>query len=222
MNQQELKRHISRGEGQYLEFKKKANHPEKIVKELVAFANTGGGLLVLGVDDDGTLSGTRNIEGEAFILEDAIKKWVRPKPAYEVEVIKLNEKKGIALFRIEEGNRKPYNVKLEGDEGKGRAYVRSGEESLQASREMREIIRRRLKPGNIGFEFGEKEKILMQYIEESGKITIPEFRRVAKIPKFVASRTLIKLVLANVLDIKPSGTEDLYFSKTPATTSEAR
>ncbi len=218
MDLQELKRLISRGEGQYLEFKKKANHPEKIIKELVAFANTGGGLLVLGVDDDGTLSGTRNIEGEVFILEDAITKWVRPKPLYSIETIKLNEKKGIATFRIEEGKRKPYFVKLDDDEGRGKAYVRSGEESLQASREMREIIRRRLKPGNIGFEFGEKEKLLMQYIEESGEITIPEFRRVAKIPKFVASRTLIKLVLANVLDVKPSGTGDLYFPKTLATT----
>lgn len=213
MDLPELKRLISRGEGQYLEFKKKANHPEKIIKELVAFANTGGGLLVLGVDDDGTMSGTRNIDGEAYVLEDAIQKWVRPRPAYEVEIIKLNEKKGLALFHIEEGKRKPYFVKLEADVGKGKAYVRSGEESLQASREMREIIRRRLKPHNIQFEFGEKEKVLMEYLEETGKITIPEFRQVARLNKHIASRTLVRLVLANVLDVKPSGTGDFYYSR---------
>lgn len=214
MNLQELKRLVSRGEGQYLEFKKKANHPEKIIKELVAFANTGGGLLVLGVDDDGTISGTRNIEGEVFILEDAVTKWVRPKPVYKIEVIKLNEKKGVALFHIEEGKRKPYFVKLEQDPGNGKAYVRNGEESLQASREMREIIRRRLKPGNIHFEYGEKEKVLMQYLEEHDSIQLQELRQIANIPKFVASRTLIRLVLANVLDVKPSGTGDLYSAKT--------
>lgn len=218
MDLQELKRLISRGEGQYLEFKKKANHPEKIIKELVAFANSGGGLLVLGVDDDGTLSGTRNIEGEVFILEDAITKWVRPRPVYKVEIIKLNEKKGIALFHIEEGKRKPYFVKLEEDTGKGRAYVRSGEESLQASREMREIIRRRLKPANIQFEYGEKEKVLMQYLEEHQYIQVGELRRIAQVPKFVASRTLVRLVLANVLDVKPSGSGDLYYSKILTTT----
>ncbi|MCE7991966.1 MAG: ATP-binding protein [Roseivirga sp.] len=218
MDLQELKRLISRGEGQYLEFKKKANHPEKIIKELVAFANSKGGLLVLGVDDDGTLSGTRSIEGEVFILEDAIAKSIRPRPVYKVEIIKLNEKKGVALFHIEEGKRKPYFVKLEEDTGKGRAYVRSGEESLQASREMREIIRRRLKPGNIHFEYGEKEKVLMQYLEEHESIQVNELRRIAQIPKFVASRTLVRLVLANVLDVKPSGSGDLYYSKTLATT----
>lgn len=218
MDLQELKRLVSRGEGQYLEFKKKANHPEKIIKELVAFANTGGGLLVLGVDDDGTISGTRNIEGEAFILEDAVNKWVRPKPSYRVDIIKLNEKKGIALFRIEEGTRKPYFVKLEEDSGKGSAYIRNGEESLQASREIREIIRRRLKPGNIHFEYGEKEKVLMQYLEEHDSIQLQELRQIANISKFVASRTLIRLVLANVLDVKPSGTGDLYYTRTLITT----
>ncbi len=216
MDLAELKRLISRGEGLYLEFKKKANHPEKIIKELVAFANTGGGLLVLGVDDDGTVSGTRNIEGEAYVLEDAIRKWVRPQPAYEVEMIRLNEKKGLALFHIEEGKRKPYFVKLEEDTGKGKAYVRSGEESLQASREMREIIRRRFKSDNIQFEFGEKEKILMEYLEKHDTIGVQQLRQAAKISKFVASRTLVRLVLANVLDVKPTGSGDLYYSKTEA------
>ena len=49
----ELKQLVRRGEGQYLEFKKKADHPDKIVREMVAFANSGGGELLLGVDDHG-------------------------------------------------------------------------------------------------------------------------------------------------------------------------
>lgn len=208
-----LKKLTARGEGQYLEFKKKANHPEKIIKELVAFANTGGGILALGIDDDGTLSGTRNIEGEVFILEDAIAKWVRPKPVYETETLRINEKKGIALFHIQEGARKPYFVKLAADTDKGKAYVRLGEESLQASREMREIMRRRLRPSNIHFEYGEKEKVLMQYLEEKESIQLQELRNVAGITKFVASRTLIRLVLANVLEVRPSGNGDLYYTK---------
>ena len=82
------------GEGPFLEFKKKANHPDKIIKELVAFANAKGGKLLLGVDDDGTVSGTRNIEGEVFVLEEAIQSHIRPSLSYEVEIKKLSEKKG--------------------------------------------------------------------------------------------------------------------------------
>ena len=55
-----------------IEFKKKAAYPEKIVREIVALANTEGGVLLLGVDDDGTVSGQRFIEEEIFVMEKAI------------------------------------------------------------------------------------------------------------------------------------------------------
>ncbi|MEQ8573732.1 MAG: ATP-binding protein, partial [Fulvivirga sp.] len=51
MTFQELKRLVSQGESETLEFKRKVAHPEKIVKEIVAFANTKGGKLLIGVSD---------------------------------------------------------------------------------------------------------------------------------------------------------------------------
>jgi len=69
---------IKRGEGQFVEFKKKANHPEKIVKEVVAFANSGGGNLFVGVDDDGQISGLKFPEDEEYILSKALKELCRP------------------------------------------------------------------------------------------------------------------------------------------------
>ena len=47
-----LRRLVSQGEGQHLEFKRKASYPDKIVRELIAFANSQGGTLLVGVDDD--------------------------------------------------------------------------------------------------------------------------------------------------------------------------
>jgi predicted HTH transcriptional regulator len=44
MDLKELKTLVKRGEGANLEFKLKASHPEKIVREVVAFANTDGGI----------------------------------------------------------------------------------------------------------------------------------------------------------------------------------
>ena len=98
MTLSELKILVKKGEGQHLEFKKKANHPDKIMKEVVAFANTDGGTLLVGVDDDGTLSGTRSIEGEAFIVEKAIKELTRPQVMYDVKILKINEKKALPFL----------------------------------------------------------------------------------------------------------------------------
>lgn len=214
MDQEFLQRLTSRGEGQYLEFKKKANFPEKILKELVAFANTGGGKLILGVDDDGTVSGTRNIEGEVFILEDAIDKLIRPRLSYAKEIVKLNEKKGVAIFDIPESKRKPHFVKSHPNTKNGIAFVRSKDASLKTSKEMREIMRRRNKDRDEQFNYGEKESTLMQLLEKRQFISLEEFSAQANISKYIASKTLVKLVLANVLDIKASHEGDQFFIKT--------
>ena len=51
MNFREIKAMVKAGENDFLEFKRKVRFPEKIVKEIVAFANTSGGTLLLGVED---------------------------------------------------------------------------------------------------------------------------------------------------------------------------
>ncbi len=201
------------GEGHFLEFKKKANHPDKIMKEVVAFANTDGGQLLIGVDDDGSPSGTRSIDGEAFIVEKAIAELTRPQVKYSVEIIKINEKKGIAVFDIPESSKKPHFVKEDANTRFGTAFVRSNDESLQASKEMREILKRSSKTRNERFEYGEKEKALMELIEENGHATLKSFSEHAKIKKFYASKTLVKLVLASVLDIEPAAEGDKYYLK---------
>ncbi len=214
MNLELLKNIAQQGEGQYLEFKKKANFPEKIVKELVAFANSYGGKLLLGVDDNGMVSGTRNIEGEVFVLEDAIAKLIKPKLAYSVDILKINDKKGVAVFHISEGNKKPYKVKDHSNNEAGTAFVRSGDESLKASREMKEILRRRNNIKDERFVYGDKEQVLMKMLDKAESITLDQFSEEAGISRTVASKTLIKLVLANLLDIAPSAEGDKFFIKT--------
>ncbi len=208
-----VQRLVAKGEGQRIEFKKKVNFPEKIVKEVVAFANTHGGKLLLGVDDDGTISGTRNIEGDVFLLEDAIKRLVNPAFDYEVHILKINQKKGVAIFNIPEGSDKPYGVKEHIKADHGTVFVRSGDESIKASKEMRQILRRRNNERDERFNYGAKEQVLMQMIDESQFVTLEEFANKAEIPKFMASKTLVKLVLANLLDIKPQSGCDQYFIK---------
>lgn len=209
----QLKKLTAKGEGLHLEFKKKANFPEKIAKELVAFANTDGGLLLLGVDDDGTVSGTRDIEGEVFVMEETIEKLIKPRLAYQAQVIKINDKKGLAIFEIPKSEKRPLYLRNAPQSKEGKAYVRNGDQSLQASREMREILRRRCSEKDIQFTFGEKEQMLMKLLDERQYITLLDFSKAAKISKFVASRTLIRLVLANVLEILPKEGEDHYRRK---------
>src|SRR5687767_10489320 len=83
---QELKKLVAQGEGPFLEFKRKASFPEKIIREMIAFANTRGGTLLLGVGDDGTLPGLKYPEDESHVIHQALKKCKPPLPVTETFV----------------------------------------------------------------------------------------------------------------------------------------
>lgn len=210
MTLQEVKALAAKGEGLKIEFKKKAAFPEKIVREVIALANTEGGDLLIGVDDDGTVSGQRFIEEEIFVMEKAIRELVLPKLEFEVFTIKLSEKKGVAVFRIPLSLVRPHFL-LEKD--KKQAYIRVQDRSIQASREVWEVLKKGRVPKDTIFTYGWKEDILMKALAEQEKITLREFARLAKIPRFLASKTLVRLVSANVLKIHPQESEDYFTLK---------
>jgi len=210
MTLQEIHRLAQQGEGLKIEFKKKAAFPEKIVREFIALANTEGGHLLIGVDDDGTVSGQKFIEEEVFVMEKAISELILPKLNYQLSVLKINAKKGVAVFYIEKSEHRPHFL-LEGNRKK--AYIRAADQSLQASKEIWEILRRGKNPKDMVFTYREKEDILMKALAQKDTITLNEYCAIANLPRFLASKTLVRLVLANVLKIIPRETEDIYCLK---------
>lgn len=225
MSMQEIQRLVSRGEGENIEFKRKVAHPEKIIREIVAFANTKGGNLLIGVDDNGSIPGIKFADEEIYVLEKAIRQWCRPKLEYEVEVVQINGKKSVVHYKIKESEKKPHYVlndeqksltsssKTRFRKHKGKAYVRFEDKSLQASPEVWKILKRGRKPRDMKFTFGEKEKLLMEHLEKHSHITLSEFTKLARLPRFRASQTLVLLVLANVLKIIPKEKEDIFMLK---------
>ena len=200
----------AKGEGLRIEFKKKAAFPEKIVREVIAFANTDGGDLLIGIDDDGTVSGQRYIEEEIFVMERAIRELIFPALTVEIFTVKLSEKKGVAVFRIQKSPDRPHYLH---EANRKQAFVRVQDRSIQASREVWEVLKKGRIPKDTIFTYGWKEEILIKAVEESGRITLKEFSKLAKIPHFLASKTLVRLVTANVLAIHPQESEDYFTVK---------
>ncbi|MGK7389548.1 MAG: AlbA family DNA-binding domain-containing protein [Candidatus Cyclobacteriaceae bacterium M2_1C_046] len=208
MDLREVKKLAGLGESQQVEFKKKAAFPDKIVKEVVAFANSDGGWLLLGVDDDGNLSGLKFPEEEKGVLDQSIKKLCKPFIKFTTYVVPLNQKKSIVAYEVPKSNRKPHKVIQDGFPV---CYVRVEDRSVKASREVQEIIRRQKYMRDMPVQYGDKEQVLMEYLQEHQHITLSEFQRVAGISKKQASRTLVHLVLANILDVEPLEKGDKYF-----------
>lgn len=198
---------VAAGEGASLEFKRKAAFPEKIVREMIAFANTKGGILLIGVGDDGSMPGLKHPGDELHVMELSLKK-VRPSLQYKVTLVPVNNSRAIIQYEIPESKRKPHFF-MNSNRLK-ESFVRVEDKSIKASRELREIVKRRQRMKDIRFHYGEHEKFLMQYLDEKECITVKEFASLCGLGKLYASRKLILLVLANVLKIVPHEKGDLY------------
>ena len=204
----ELKKLVAEGEGIQLEFKSKASFPEKIIRSLIAFANTEGGTLLIGVDDDGTIPGLKYPDEEGQVICEALKKYCRPSLIYKESIIAISEKKYVVRFDIPPSSKRPHSLVL--DKNSRQSFVREKDMSITASPEMEEIVRRSKNKRDIRFTFGDAEKKLMEYLHEHPTISLAEFQKLSALNRFKARRKLILLVLANVLKITATEKGDLY------------
>jgi predicted HTH transcriptional regulator len=203
---QDLKKLVARGEGLTLEFKRKAAYPEKIVREMIAFANSRGGVLLVGIGDDKTIPGLKYPEGESHVIREALKK-CKPPLQYKETFIPVGNSRTVIQYEIPESTKKPHyqTVGLEKE-----SYVRVADQSIRASKEMREIARRDQHKKDIRFHYGEHEKFLVEYLTENPDITLNKFIELRKIKRFDASKKLVLLVLADVLLISPHEKGDRF------------
>ncbi len=207
-----MKALVKQGEGMQIEFKLKAAHPDKIVREIVAFANSQGGTLLVGISDDKQIKGVKFVDEEEYILTKAIATYCFPAILYQIYRIPLGEERHVLALFIPPSDQKPHYVLHDFQNQIGKAYIRVADKSIQASKEVREILKGERKQRNIRFHYGDKEKLLMQYLGDNQKITVSQFMELAQIPRQIASRTLVLLVLAHVLKIRPLETEDEFIA----------
>lgn len=214
MTLKELEKRVLGGENLYTEFKHKINFPEKIAREIVAFANTKGGQLFVGIDDNKTIFGLKNAEEEVFALKNVIKKFIKFDVKYSISLIKINEKKSVLLADIQENSQKP-NFAFENENQKqGVAYVRVADKSVQASSEVIKLLKLQSQKVEIRLQFGNLQRKIVSLIDTNGFITVKTLAEKELISTLSASEKLIEMVLAGFLQIIPEEEkEDKYILK---------
>ena len=124
----ELLRLIRGGEDTFLELKVKLSNTEKIAQEIVALANTGGGVIVFGVNDQLRVEGVDDPERVQEDLVRICREEVQPPLVPFIERVALDNGRRIVALDIE-SKRRPYRTR------DGRFYLRIGAEKREASRE---------------------------------------------------------------------------------------
>ncbi len=209
----ELKRLVRAGEGEKLEFKRKAAHPDKIAKEIVAFANTRGGVVLIGVDDDATIYGSKTADEDEYVIRTFLEKHCAPQIKYYTEKIRVNARREVLALHIQESNRKPHYILPTHSQSQAKkiAYIRVRDMSVKASREMIFVLKQARRNRGVAIHYGDMERKLMQELDQFPRITLEETRQLLRTSKKKASYTLVQLVRAGILNIHPTEKGD-YFS----------
>ncbi|MFC2136217.1 RNA-binding domain-containing protein [Bacteroidota bacterium] len=215
MNQNKLARIIDGGEGLRVEFKQRFSTHEKISKELIAFANTRGGYLIIGVDDDKSIYGVDSEKGVTELLKEAAADFCEPPIELKIRYVEI-ENKELVVVEIDESNNKPHRIqdyKKDIDPSTADVYVRVNDKSVLASKEMIKILQARSEEKSLkNYVVGKSEKIVFDFLDKNETITVKELSRFANISGRRASRTLIKLVRANLLMIHSKDNGEDYFT----------
>lgn len=124
----ELMRMVRGGEDTYLELKVKLSNTEKIGQEIVALANTGGGVIVFGVNDQLRVEGVDDAESVQEELVRICREEIEPPLVPLIDRIAFDSGRRIVALDIE-GRRRPYRTR------DGRYYIRFGAEKREATRE---------------------------------------------------------------------------------------
>ena len=211
MTPRELEQLVDLGEGISLEFKRRVPQPERIAKEILAFANTNGGRIVLGVSDDGTIEGFEHIAEQQFLLRQATERHCSPPVEYDTERIVVGDRQDVIVVTVPESRTKPhFLVSDPSSNGEGPVYVRVEERSIEASDETVQKLREQRAEENVTFEFGETESLLMRYLDDYGRISVPQFAQLADISPEHASQTLLRLARADLLHLHESEDGDYF------------
>jgi predicted HTH transcriptional regulator len=216
MNSKTLRALIELGETDKVEFKRKFSGFEKIAKEMIAFANTRGGHLLIGIDDDGSIIGVASEKAEIDLVYTAAEHYCEPLIEIDIDIVPVDGEDVIAVY-IPESRTKPHRLVVDGTPAANglngsstSVYIRQGDRSVLASKEVARVMAGTHTDEPLRLEIGNVERALFDHLEKNGRVTLREFRHIVNISERRASRSLVRLVRAGLLRLFTDEGEDYY------------
>lgn len=200
-----IQKYLASEENNKLDFKQTVSNASKIAKTMVSFANTNGGVLLIGVRDNKTISGVKS-EDEKYMLDMAAHFYCRP----ELNILIIEHEadgKTVLEVQIPEGSEKPYYSK--GEDGKWWVYVRVNDKSLLASKTTVDFLHSKSNPEGAGISMGRLETDILKFIAAREKTTLYDIAKSFNIGKRRASRIIVNLMSLGV--VRSIATEKIEF-----------
>lgn len=202
-----IKQLIAEGEHQTLDFKFEVSDFRKIARTLVAFSNTDGGRLLVGVKDNGSIAGIRS-EEEYFMIEGAAAIYCKPEVKFEVRNWQVQGRKVMEVY-ISPGKTRPYMA--QDDTGNWTAYIRQADQNFKASLVQLKVWDRQNTGQTTTIHFRHAERTLLHYLEENQSITQSKFRRIAGLSASQSTRILVDFLMLGLIRSE-HGLDTIHYS----------
>ncbi len=147
----------------------KSQMVDDIYKEVIAFANTDGGVIYIGIDDSGNVTGIDNVDETYTRLTNGIRDAIAPDVTMFVRYVLQDNK--VIQIEVGEGSYKSYYLKSKGMKPNG-VYVRQGASSVQASPDQ---IRKMIKDSD-GDVFEEMRTVVQELSFEEAERTFKRYK----------------------------------------------
>lgn len=188
---------IEEGERRQLDFKFEISDSRKIARTLVAFANTDGGKLLVGVKDNGRIAGVRS-EEEIHMVEAAAQMYCKPGIAFQTREWHL-EGKTVLEVDIPKMDKKIHYALSEND--KWLAYLRVEDQNLLANSVLLKVWKGQKSEKGVKIKYADEEKILLDYLKKNENISLSKFAKTARISRYKAEKILVNFILLDIIDI---------------------
>ena len=192
-----IKKLISEGEHQQLDFKFEISDSRKIAKTLVAFANTDGGTLLIGVKDNGNIAGVKSDE-EYYMVDAAATMYCKPKVAFETRKWTVDGKTVLEVIIAKSADTTHF---AEIEPKKWMAYLRVKDENILANTVLLKVWKKKQREKGILIEFSEKEKLLLSYLSTNDFITISKFCKVGMVSRHAAENIMVNLISLGLIKV---------------------
>lgn len=180
---------IAQGEHQQQDFKYKVQDAVKLSHSVSAFANTDGGRLLIGVRDDGNISGVRS-EEEIYMMHAAAYKYCRPESKISFETFHADGKT-VVIATIPPSTRKP--IFAIDEDGRKVAYVRIADENIIASPVLLEIWHQEQMPQTM-MHYTDTEQKFIEVMRENPQSTLNRLIRISRQGRHHVIGTLARLI----------------------------
>lgn len=187
--------YIAQGEHLHQDFKMRVDSSQKIARSLVAFANSEGGRLLIGVKDNGSICGISPNEELHMVIRSA-EEFCRPALHFNHQLWKVDGKYVLEIS-VEESSKKPIQCLVDGE---WISYIRVADKTWQASNvwnRMHAIHEDQGFSGNL-FQFKERESQLFDLLKNQ-QMTLNQLARKLNLPRPVILNHLAKLMKWNIL-----------------------